>query len=194
MCSESDEHDRKISEMGANAIWSLGYGTTIYAAGDWAAQHYVKGPNKQASWHLFWERLNTLQKIGALMFEPWLFDSAALDSEPLFPVYIKDLNRSEVSENVKILNSLITQAVEALVGERNYLIDQNSDRYLVVMPTHHGRPAIRNVARLRVEPDTPGRRASFGRRNELVDRSIQQYRQLVLDIDSQNFSRPIRIG
>jgi hypothetical protein len=177
-------------EMGANAVWAVALGGTMAASGDWCAVHREKIKNEE--WSKFWERVATLQKIGALWFEPWLFDGTTLDAEPLFPVDTLD-GRSH-SEDATGLTLLARRVVEALAGARHYLLEQSAGRTVVVLPAHHRPPSIRGVAKLRVEPDTPGRRLSFAKRRELLERHETAYLQLLSDIDEGRYNRPIRLG
>lgn len=188
---DSAESSRKVTEMGANAVWALFLGDRLSAKGEWCAPHEVKQGGK-GEWGLFWERINTLQRMGALWFEPWIFSGEALDSEPLFPIEVQF--GSATPEDVRTLTQLCTEAAESLVGERTYLLEQNSDRIFVVLPTHHQAPAIQGVARMRVEADTPGRRLAFAKRMGAIERHTTAYSRLIKDARGGLYNKPISVG
>jgi hypothetical protein len=189
---DSPEAARKIMEMGANAVWSLNPGNTRSGGGEWTAVHAV-GTKSKPDWTAFWARLDTLQKIGAVWFEPWVFAGSSWDAEPLFPVDTGSNERSP-SVDVKALSRLMQQAALALAADRTYLVEPYWDHILVTLPTHHQPPALRGVARLQVEADTPGRRAAYAKRKSSIESYTAAYEQLVRDTSGGRHDRPIKLA
>src|SRR3546814_12291348 len=82
-----DHPARKVFEIGVHSVWALRLvGGSKSAKGDWAGYHRSKSNNKDAAWEDFWARIAMIEKIGAIWYEAWIFDSAEPDAEPLFPV------------------------------------------------------------------------------------------------------------
>lgn len=183
---------RKLLEAGANAVWALELGEGQAARGDWALVHRIEGVNEAESWSLFWERVGTLRKIGALWFEPWVFDGDALDAEPLFPVDPSIHYDVRDTDRVTALTRMAYEAAAALAGERTYLIDRAEGDILVALPVHHRPPEIRGVARMRVEPDTPGHRRAYALRMQRIEGYEDAYRLLREDAHAARFDRPVR--
>ncbi len=188
------EARRKVTEIGANTVWALNLGKTRGASGAWSRAHSrgKKTGTNDEDWSLLWERVNVLLTIGALWFDPWVFGSDALDAEPLFPV--RASADQPMPGEIATLSATIEEVAEMLVGDRRHLLDQNSDRVLVTLPTHHQPPALRGVARLRVEPDSPGRRLSYARRMEIVERQTAAYSELLVETQAGRFDRPLRLA
>jgi hypothetical protein len=187
---------RRISSIGANALWAVETGTWRSGSGDWVSTHAIEGKkNAPTDWSKFWERVDTLKKIGAIHFEPWIFDSDRVDAEPLIPLDPSaSYNLAEPTDEAK-LTSLLQAAAYALVGEeRAYLFDKSDADYFVPLPDHHQMPAYREVAKMTVEADTPGRRLAWRRRQELIEQRTAAYTQLIEDARHARFDRPIRLG
>ena len=56
---------------------------------------------KGEEWVDFWERIEALEKIGALWFEPWAFESDKNDAEPFFlSISVPSINRKPVTKNI----------------------------------------------------------------------------------------------
>lgn len=184
---DSDEEARKILEAGVHTLWALDYGTAFKASGDWCGAHRINGSNEYASWEPFWRRVKLLQKIGAIWFEQWVFDGPEMDAEPLFPVNYD----GRADAPVKNLTALVSQ-VSYEVGEgRSYLLEQQEERFIIPLPGHHRPPAMRGIARFRVEADTPGRRISFALRQERIEAATVAYDRLLDDIRNGRFDRPL---
>ncbi len=184
---------RKIAERGANAVWALHLGRYQTAKGNWTSTHWAKGA-ENAGWAPFWDRLAKLKSIGALLTETWVFNGEATDAEPLFPVASREDDRSaEFDSDVRVLTEVATDAAEGLIGERSYLIEQNSDRDLVVLPTHHQAPFIRGVFKLRVEADTPGRRLAYARRKQAIEQYTNSCVAVAVEAKQGTFTRPIQL-
>lgn len=188
---------RRIASVGAHAIWAIKGGTWRGASGDWASRHYVEGKKgAKGNWSLFWERVDLLKQIGALYYEPWLFDSDALDAEPLMPLDPAGLYAVADPDDEAKLTRLAFDAVHALVSEvRPHFMDSHGDTdFVVPLTLHQQTPALRHVARLRIEADTPGRRLAWKRRRILIDQRGRAYRQLIEDASKGQFDRPMRFG
>jgi hypothetical protein len=189
--SDSEGFSRKVFETGVHAVWSLELGGTMQGEGSWRNIHSVVGGGEQP----FWPRIHQLQNMGALWFEPWVFEATTWDSEPLFPADLASVSgrASAVSDHdTQTLTSLCMQVSYVLAGDRTYLLNENAGRLLVALPVHHGAPALRGVARMRVEPDTPGRRLSFAARKKKVHERIVAYRKLFDSTSMGDFSRPLQ--
>jgi hypothetical protein len=185
--NETEEARRKVTEMGANTIWALGSVTHSQGEGRWRDIHTVKGKQEEQP---FWGRVKLLQQIGALWFEPWIFSGDELDAEPLFPIFHEAFD-SQAGPEVRALANAISDAAEALIGERGYLLDQHFDKALVPLPTHHQPPAARWVAKMRVEPDTPGRRLSYGKRVQLLETRKRAYEELAANAQAGRYDKPV---
>jgi len=188
--SSASAPPQKVTETGANAIWALSMGDTRQGTGNWRSWHTVEGKNVEQP---FWPRVNVLRQIGALRFEPWVFDSASDDAEPLFPVAIPGFETGEPKEEIEDLTTFVRAAANELIGEeRQYFITQYAGRLLVTLPAHHAPPALRGVARLRVEADTPGRRLAYAKRMSAIEGWKAGYRQAITSFQQKNYGEPVR--
>jgi hypothetical protein len=188
----SEHHPaRKLFEAGANAVWAMDLGGQQSAQGAWVEPHRV-GKVSGEAWSLFWERVGILTRIGALYFEPWIFDGEPLDAEPMFPVDPAIHYAVKHSDKVTTLTRSAYDAAVALAGERHYFIDRAEGDILVALPLHHRPPEIRGVARLRVEPDTPGRRIAFARRMRHIEQYQDGFTLLRQDVETGHLDRPLR--
>lgn len=188
-----DHHPaRKLFEAGANAIWAMEFGGQQSAKGEWVAPHRMEAKPNGDAWSLFWERVGTLTKIGALWFEPWVFDGEALDAEPMFPVDPAIHYAVKQTDRVTTLTRAAYDAAVALAGEQSYFIDRAEGDILVPLPVHHRAPEVRGVARLRVEPDTPGRRIAFAKRMRRIEGYQDAFTLLRKDAEAGRLDRPIR--
>ncbi|PZU06725.1 MAG: hypothetical protein DI605_18005 [Sphingomonas sp.] len=183
---------RKLLEAGANAVWALELGSEQSAAGAWTQVHRIDKLEGAAAWSAFWERVATLARIGALWFEPWIFDGDALDAEPLFPVDPAIHYAVRDTDMVTDLTRTAYDASVSLAGDRSYLIDRAEGDILIALPTHHRAPEIRGVARLRVEPDTPGHRRAYAQRMQRIEGYQVAYALLRADVNTGRFDRPVR--
>lgn len=194
---DGPEACRKITEMGANAVWALtlrnSEGTAfLQGQGDWRTFHAKRAKSDEDQ---FWPRVKALQNIGALWYEPWVFSHDALDAEPLFPIFHSEFQASQPpSREVALLSEIITDAAEALIGDRTYLVEQNSDKFLLPLPTHHQPPAVRGVARLRVEADTPGRRLAYGKRMRAIEGRTAAYKELLTEARAGRYKMPVKLA
>lgn len=180
-CADTSEACRKVVETGVHAVWSLTESGDMWAGG-WRAPYAGKKVEE-----LFWPRIHQLQNIGALWFEPWVFSSDCKDAEPLFPVGAPDPKGGPLS-----LSERTWLVAGLLAADRPYLLGTHSDKLLVVLPAHHTAPAVRGVARLRVEADTPGRRAAFAARAGSIRFWHGEYERLSADLKIGRTDRPIR--
>lgn len=184
---------RKVASVGSNAVWALKGGQWRSARGAWTAHHRIPGKKgKQDEWAEFWERVDILKQVGAIFYEPWLFDSEALDAEPLMPLDPAGYyGVSDPGDEAK-LTSLAMDACRALVSEdRPYVLENVDADFFVPLPLHHRQPALRQVARLRVEADTPGRRLAWKRRKTLVEGQMKALAQLADRAYEGEYDRPI---
>ncbi|MGD0191591.1 MAG: hypothetical protein ABSD74_12690 [Rhizomicrobium sp.] len=183
---------RKVCEMGANALWAVRLGNTRSAGGDWAAPHIERKSSQSTDWTKFWSRLDLLERIGALWFEPWIFDGDGTDAEPLYPIEQNDGDDRSTAEVMK-LNRLSMEAAFAFTADRSYLIDQNADCNFVVVPAHHRAPTLRGVGKLRVEADTPGRRLAYAKRMGAIESYTASLEEVIRDAGIGVYNRPVRL-
>lgn len=172
---------QKLFDMGANTVWSMELGDRMQGAGDWATPHRSDNPNP---WDYFRERVVALVNIGAIWFEPWVFDGEGSDAEPLFPATADVGDAAELSE-------LAYDAAVSLAGERSYYIERASGDVLIPLPSHQRAPEIRGVAKLRVEADTPGRRMAYAQRMNRIESYSNGYRILGQDASMERFDKPL---
>lgn len=184
---------RKIAEVGAHAIWGLSDGGWRHAAGDWAAIHQVKAANTKAAWAPFWSRLDLLKQVGAIWYEPWVFDGDDLDAEPLFPLDPSGFYAVAKPTDEAELTKLAFDVSRALVGEdRSYVFDHADANFYLPLTAHHRPPAYREVVRLRVEADTPGRRLAWKRRRTLLEHYQEAFGHLEQQANEGTYDRPMR--
>lgn len=180
----------QAAQVGVHCVWALTMGGARNAGGDWVAIHKLR--NKAPDpWEVFWERVRTLERIGAIWFEPWVFESAEIDAEPLWPVDLAPSYSGHGRDEVTDLTFAAIDAATALFGDREYLVERHSEDVLVPLPQHHSAPHLRGVARLKVEPDTPGFRRSYGARKFLIERRTADLKQLAGDTRCGIFNRPL---
>lgn len=191
---ETEVGSRKLASVGVHAVWGVKSGTWRAAGGEWSRLHYVEGKKgTPGSWVEFWERVDLLKQIGAIYFEPWLFDSSSLDAEPVMPLDSSGYYAVANPDEEAILTRTALEVSRALVGdERSYVIDNADADFYIALPLHQQEPTLRHVARLRIEADTPGRRLAWRRRRELVEQWTSKYRQLLTDASEAQFDRPMR--
>lgn len=182
---------RKVLEMGANSVWALVYGGRTMAAGEWTTRHYDSECSAGEEWNPFWERIRKLRSIGALYFEPWVFEGPSLDAEPLFPIVIQDRISQREEDPVTKITSQAYSTSMALAGERTWLIESHSADALVPMALHQQQPALQGVARLKVEPDTPGHRRAYAKRMESIERYIAAFARVEAGAIEGRFDYPV---
>lgn len=183
---------RKLREVGVHTIWSLHAGTAPKASGNWTVKHRLPIENNIGAWQPFWERLTALKNVGALWYEPWVFDGADTDAEPLLPVDPGVFFSFAPTDDEAKLTLSAYQAAQALVKDEGYLLDRYEADVVLPLPAHFRAPTLRGVARLRVEPDTPGRRLAYRQRRLLMERFQRAFDQLLEDAEASRFNRPMR--
>jgi hypothetical protein len=188
--SEPETEARKVTEVGVNAVWALSHPNQREASAACGARHYVKKSGAKPDWQPFWDRVANLVRVGGLWFEPWVMDGEADDAEPLFPV---DLAASygRAGDEVSRLTLAVTDAAEALIGERNWILDRHADQLLVTLPVHHRPPCIRGIARLKVEPDSPGHRVAYAKRMTAIEDQTARYQALTGDAHAGRYNMPL---
>lgn len=184
---------RKLAEIGAYKVWGITPGSWRGAQGDWTSPHYSQKAKKPGSWETFWSRLDLLKQIGAIWHDPWLFDGEALDAEPIMPLDASGFYFVSDPDDEAKLTRLALDASRSLVGdEREYLFDSGAEFFVPLM-AHHQTPAYREIIKLRVEADTPGRRSSWKKRRTLIEQRLQAFAQLQSDAASGRVDRPMRL-
>lgn len=187
-----EQPTRKVCEIGVHAVWAMSSSLAMQSAsGEWTMVHKNNSKDKQEIWRFFWERVATLKRIGAIWFEPWIFESEKADAEPIFPVDLGFEYKIREPDEVTELSRIIHSAAEILSDGKEYLLERHSGDFLVPLPVHFQKPAIRGVARLRVEADTPGRRLAYGKRMRAVESYADGYKKMISDIESGNYDRPM---
>lgn len=177
---------RKVFEIGVHAIWALRLSERLVARGDWTKPHYTK------NWSIFWDRLQTLKDIGAIWYEPWIYESNDQDAEPIFPISMMTSHSLKVkSDDALRLTNAIQSASEALANGRAYLVEMYSEDILVPLSQHRNTPSIRGVARLRVEADTPGRRLSYRERIRILQKYESSYTALAQEAAIGHYNNPL---
>lgn len=184
----------KLCEVGVHALWALPSHTGTRAAGQWTGKHVVQAKTEDARWEPLWERLKLLEKIGAIWWEPWVFDGPDPLAEPLLPVDPGVLYGANSDDPEAALTRLMYEAATLLASGREYLLDRYSADILLPLPLHRQPPALQGVARLRVEPDTPGRRLSYAKRMGLIEAGAAALQQLIGDTGTGRFDRPMRLA
>lgn len=179
----------KVCEVGVNAVWAMPVPTVMGGSGDWVVPHRTKDKDP---WAVFWDRVELLKKIGAIWFEPWVFEGSALDAEPLFPVDPSVLYSVTAKDKAAELTQLMQDASRLFIGERDYLLERHYGEVLMPLPLHHQAPAIRGVARMTVEADTPGCRMAYGKRMSVIERATKALQLLVQDMSEGTFNRPVQ--
>jgi hypothetical protein len=189
LAMHAKQQPRKVAETGVHTIWALSVPDQRRTnTADWA-RNYADG----GDWDVFWERASQLQRLGAIWYESWVFDSAVDDAEPLMPLDFGKLYSSVGTDATADLMAAMEAATAAIIGDRDYLFDKFGEDVLVPLPSHHQPPAIRSVIRMRVEPDTPGRRLAYGKRMRLVEGRATAYRQVAEDVAAGHFDRPMNL-
>lgn len=186
---DADEGGTKVCEAGVNAVWAMSVPTVLGGSGDWVTPHRTKG---KEPWAEFWQRVHLLKNIGSIWFEPWVFEGTALDAEPLFPVDPSVLYAVEPKDKAAELTQLMQDASRLFIGERDYLLDRHSGEVLMPLPLHHQTPAIRGIARMTIEADTPGCRMAYGKRMSVIERATKALQLLVQDMSEGTFNRPVQ--
>ncbi len=184
-----DTDARRLSWQSANTVWLLPAELSPFPDGPWCDLHDQLNDDGRKSWELGWDRLELLEKTGALWYEAWVFDGEGKTGEPLFPLP----PRKDAPPRVAELQDLIEEAAALLLDDRMAKFAAQEGGRLVVLPSHHRAPGLLGVARLRMEPDTPGRRAAFARRDAQLTRAIEAYRQLRDDLKAGHRDRPVRL-
>lgn len=179
---------RKVFEIGVHAIWALRLGDGLVSRGDWMMPHHAK------NWSIFWHRLRTLEDLGAIWYEPWVFESGDQDAEPMFPISVLTSRSSKADPDVSRLTDVIQSASEALAKDRYYLLEMYSEDVLVPLSRHRNMPGIRGVARLRIEADTPGRRWSYRERMRRLKTYESGYRALAREAAIGQYNHPLNTG
>jgi hypothetical protein len=188
--SNNEKVARKITEVGVHGLWALDLDQTISASGTWCSPHRTATKSGD-DWAEFFQRLKTLRNIGGLWFEPWLFESEALDAEPMFPIDFSVLYSTRDEDEVSVLSRLLVRIAQVMTQGREYLLERHASDILIPLPLHHQVPALRGVAKLRIEPDSPGCRLAFARRKAVIEARMSAYQGLLDDVGEGRFDRPL---
>lgn len=188
----TDYPPRKVFEIGVHSIWALRLNDgSKSAAGEWAVRHRTKSRSKEAAWEDFWSRVAMLEKVGAIWYEAWIFDSGEADAEPLFPVDFAALYHRPEGDDVVQLTGTMLDAAANLSEERSDLLGRYASDMLVTLAQHRRAPGIRGVARMRIEADTPGRRLSYWKRRTQIEIYEAGFSQIARDALRGEYGRPM---
>ena len=115
------------------------------------------------------------------------------DAEPLFPLDSSGFYAVSKPTDEGELTRVAADVSRSLVGdERSYIFDASGADYFLPLTLHRRPPAYREVARLRVEPDTPGRRLAWKRRRTLIEQYAEAFTHLQQQADEGTYNRPMR--
>lgn len=196
-CKNDDpDISQKVFEVGAHTVWAVDPGGDwTYSTTELMAPHRTKAKDTKEANQPFWDRVKVLEKIGALVFEPWVFDGAGDEAEPLFPV-ARSLNQALESprDEADRLTALAFSAAADLGPERQGLWEKHEGKHLIPLPGHHRAPSIQHVARLKVEVDARGGRMAYARRMDAIERWTGIYAELQAQAMAQDFSQPMRLS
>ncbi|ATY32531.1 hypothetical protein [Sphingomonas psychrotolerans] len=92
------------------------------------------------------------------------------------------------------LTKLAFETCRTLLEGREYMLDSRPFDVLVPLTVHRRTPALRGVARLRVEADTPGGRLSYKKRRVLIEQYLAGFQQIKEDAEAARFDRPMQLG
>lgn len=184
--SEDEGSARKIAEVGIFSLWAVELGDVLHAGGSWTQPY-----RSATGWATLWERVRLLEKIGALVFEPWLYESAALDAEPMFPIDFGVLYSRRDEDEVSALSRLLMQIAEQMTIDREYLLERFAHCLMVPLAVHQQAPAVRGVAKLRIEADTPGCRRAYAMRQRILGERVAVYQRLLADAVDGRYDRPL---
>lgn len=177
----------QVIERGVHTLWAVTppQPGRMCAAGPWTRVQ------EDLDWDDFWIRIDLLRSIGAIRFEPWLFESDADDAEPLFPLDFTILTGADLTDDVSRLSATLIAAARELTRQQPQLPETYRDHHLIPRTAHQPAPAVVAVAKPRIEPDTPGARLSWRRRMELIEAQEAALSGLVRDLVGGVGSRPI---
>ena len=188
--SDGEASGRKIAEVGVHALWAMTMGSTRQVRGEWTAKHRI-GEN---DWSRFWETFDSLEKAGAFIFEPWVVDGETTSAEPLYPVDPAVIYGHDTGDRVAKITSEAFLACESLLPDREEVLNRYSYDCVAPFPLHHQTPACRGILKLRIEPDTPGRRRSFAKRMEAIERHQSAYSKLRRNAARGEYGRPLNFS
>lgn len=183
---------RNVFQRGVHTIWAVPNADVSTVACEFMDRYRAPGLSDERASAAFWKRIELLEKIGALVFECWAYDSACDDAEPLFPLPKEHSGRGESDDDVHDLHMAIQLAVGSLTNQSESFLKRQGVDVLLPLTGHRSPPSIRGVLRMRIEADTPGRRLSYHLRKSQIEGYTQSYTQLHNDAKSDNCFRPMR--
>ena len=182
---------RKTSEIGTHAIWALPM-INCTSFGEGFGYEYLNEHEEPES---FWDRLRLLEKVNAVYFDYWVFDSNADDAEPLFPIDPSVFYSSTFTPNAEAeLTRKVMEVSALLTSEMPYLTEQYYGDLIVAFPAHMQPPAVMGVAKPFVEADTPGRRMTYAKRRSRVEQYLDAYERLAKDVAEGRYDRPLLVN
>jgi hypothetical protein len=187
---------RKLFEAGAHTVWAVnGEGGWTYSTHELMTPHRIKVKDPKEASAPFWDRVNTLEKIKAVVFEPWVFAGTGDNAEPLFPVS-RDLSLAinAPRDATDQLTRLAFISAASLAPGRPGVWTAHEGKHLIPLPGHHQPPSIQHVARLKVEVDARGGRMAYAKRMDAIERWTAIYAELQGNALAEDYCQPMRTG
>lgn len=188
-CFDGDKPSRIVCPQGANAIWALRWGGTRNISGALSAPHAAT-KNGKTKYDGLWQRLDLLETLGAIWFEPWVFGGIENDAEPLYPLL--PFQPRHRTPQTRDLHDAIADAVYAAMGDVPCTLHENKAAP-IMLPTHYRQPRLFGVLRLTVEADSPGRRFAYAQRMAAIADNTAAYEALFDELQAQRRDVPIRV-
>jgi hypothetical protein len=178
----------KVFERGVHVIWRLAETEVWRVDREWMRQCYGKPKLTNDEVKAFYEALNQLVKIGAIKIDPWVYAGQSSDAEPLVP-----FANDEADRQVDLSWS-IHDAVDALLGEQQYIRDRYADDFLLVLPAHAAPPNIVGTVKPSIEADTPGRRRMYARKLEITKHFAEEMRVAASNFRAGNYGKAVQLS
>lgn len=192
--SHDDDYEAatKVIGTGIFNLWHLPRPTIQRVDRTWV--HSIFGVKETTSemFQDFWSALKTLQNLGAITIEDWVFDSNSPNAEPLFPVDFEGIYDTTESKAAS-LTSLLWSTAFNFVEDKEYILEKYDGGLFIPLPSHCSAPAIRGVVKLRIEPDSPGRRMSYALRMRALEYFTATFEKASQDFSSRSFNRPFTL-
>ena len=187
-----DYSSAKVIQTGIFNLWHLPKPHTQHVDRSWVSSIFGVGEASPTMFNDFWEAFNILRNAGALTVEDWVFDSDNPDAEPLFPIDLEGIYENDLNDPARLTNILLSTAFN-FVGDKEYILDQFDGGLLLPIPSHCSPPAIRGVVKVRIEPDSPGRRMSYAKRMKALEHFTTTFQRASEEYRNQNFNRPFSL-
>jgi hypothetical protein len=178
----------KVFERGVNVIWRLAESEVWRVDQEWMHKCYAKQKLTKDDVKAFYEALNQLLKLGAIKIDPWIYAGQSADAEPLIPF------ANDEADRLVDLSWSIHDAVDALLGEQQYIRDRYVDDFLLALPAHAAAPSIVGTVKPSIEADTPGRRRMYARKLETTKHFAEVMRSAAANFRAGNYGKAIQLS